>query len=229
MQPVIELKKLKKTYQLGETQLDVLKGIDIIIKKGERIAIMGPSGSGKSTVLHIAGCLDRPTSGKIIIEGKDVSKLSDNELAKIRREKIGFVFQFFYLIPALSALENVALPGVFSGKKDRIIVAEKLLRLVGLGDRMHHKPPQLSGGERQRVAIARSMINNPKIIFADEPTGNLDSKSGKDIMNILMKLNKEADVTLVIVTHDQNIASKTDRIIYLKDGIIIKEKRRGIK
>ncbi|MCX6819204.1 MAG: ABC transporter ATP-binding protein [Candidatus Aenigmarchaeota archaeon] len=229
MQSVIELKNVKKTYQLGETPLHVLNGINITIKKGEIVAIMGPSGSGKSTIMHIAGCLDRATSGRVVIDDKDVSKLSDNELAKLRREKIGFVFQFFYLIPALTALENVALPGVFSGKKDRIAVAEKLLRLVNLGDRMYHKPPQLSGGERQRVAIARSMINNPKIIFADEPTGNLDSKSGKDIMNILMKLNKEADVTLVIVTHDQNIASKADRIIYLKDGIIIKEKRRGIK
>lgn len=224
MQPVIELRNVKKTYQLGEVKLNVLRGVDLAVKKGDVISIAGPSGSGKSTIMHIAGCLDRATSGLVAIENRDVSKLSDNQLAKIRREKIGFVFQFFYLLPELTAIENVALPGIFSGKENRKADAEKLLTMVGLGDRMNHKPPQMSGGERQRVAIARSLINNPDIVFADEPTGNLDSKSGKEIMNILLKLNKEQNVTLIIVTHDPNIAAMTDKTIYLKDGVIIKER-----
>jgi ABC-type lipoprotein export system ATPase subunit len=212
---------------MEDVEVPALKNISLKINKGERIALVGPSGCGKSTLLHLIGCLDRPSKGKIIIDGKDVSKLNDNELAKIRGRKIGFVFQFFYLISTLNALRNVMLPTTLSdvNKTDVKKKAEKFLEIVGLKKREHHLPSQLSGGERQRVAIARAMINNPEIILADEPTGNLDSKSGKDIMEILMKLNKENNVTLIIVTHDHAIAHNAERIIYLKDGEIVKEER----
>jgi putative ABC transport system ATP-binding protein len=224
----IRLEKLEKAYKLGDVELKVLNGINLEIKKGEKVAIMGPSGSGKSTILHIAGCLDRPTSGKVFVDKKDVSKLSDNELARIRRDKIGFVFQFFYLIPSLTALGNVMLPMIFSGKQNRK-KAEKLLDDVGLSERKDHLPAQLSGGERQRVAIARAMANDPAVIMADEPTGNLDSKSGKEIIDYLIKLNKEKEMTLIIVTHDKSIASNADRIIYLKDGKIIREEKKVLR
>jgi putative ABC transport system ATP-binding protein len=185
---------------------------------------MGPSGSGKSTILHMLGILDRPSKGKVIIDGVDVSKLDDDELAKIRREKIGFIFQFFYLIPSLTALKNVELPMTFlrGSVKDKEKKAKELLKMVGLEGRMTHRPSQLSGGESQRVAIARALANDPQIILADEPTGNLDSKSGKEIMEILQKLNKERKVTLIIVTHDSSIAKHAQRIISLKDGMIVK-------
>lgn len=220
MQPIIELKGVEKTYQMGEIGLHVLKGVNLKVKKGEYVAIQGPSGSGKSTVLHIAGCLDRPTRGSVSIDGRDISHLSDNELAKIRRDKIGFVFQFFYLVPSLTVLGNVRLPLVFSGGAER--KALDLLRMVGLGRRVEHYPSQISGGEQQRVAIARALVNNPGIILADEPTGNLDSKAGESILRLLMDLNKKG-ITLIIVTHDRKIASKADRIIHIKDGKIIKE------
>jgi putative ABC transport system ATP-binding protein len=225
---VLKLENVEKTYHLGDVKLKVLKGINLTIKKGERIAVMGPSGSGKSTILHIAGCLDRPTKGRVFVDDKDVSKLSDSDLARIRRERVGFVFQFFYLVPSLTALGNVMLPMIFSGRqsKERAI---KLLKDVGLPERMDHLPSQLSGGERQRVAIARAMANEPDIIMADEPTGNLDSKSGKEVIDYLLKLNKEREITLIIVTHDKNIASCANRIIYLKDGKIIKEEKKGKK
>lgn len=223
MESIIELQNLEKEYDLGLVKLRVLNGINLKIKKSEVVAIMGPSGSGKSTMLHMLGCLDRPTKGKIIIDGIDVSKLNDDELAKIRREKIGFVFQFFYLIPSLTALKNVELPMTFvkSGSKNRE-KARELLKMVGLESRMNHRPSQLSGGESQRVAIARALSNNPQIILADEPTGNLDSKSGKEIIEILIKLNKEKDVTLILVTHDSFIARHAKRVINLKDGKILK-------
>jgi len=225
METVIELKKVEKEYDLGPIKLYVLNGIDLKIRKSETVSIMGPSGSGKSTMLHMLGCLDRPTKGKVIIDGIDVSKLSDDELAKIRREKIGFIFQFFYLIPSLTAIKNVELPMTFVGEdaKQREERAKLLLKMVGLENRIYHKPSQLSGGESQRVAIARALANRPQIILADEPTGNLDSKSGKEIMDILMKLNREERVTLIIVTHDSTIARCTKRIINLRDGKIIKE------
>jgi len=219
---ILELGDVEKIYHLGEVRLPVLKGINLKIRRGEKVAIMGPSGSGKSTILHIAGCLDRPTKGKVFVDNKDVSKLSDSELARIRRDRVGFVFQFFYLVPSLTALGNVMLPMIFSGKQSRER-AEKLLNDVGLPERKEHLPSQLSGGERQRVAMARAMANDPDIIMADEPTGNLDSKSGKEVIDYLLKLNEKKGVTLIMVTHDKNIASNADRIIYLKDGKIIKE------
>jgi putative ABC transport system ATP-binding protein len=224
MEPLIELQNVGKEYDLGTVKLRVLNNINLKIKKSEIVAIMGPSGSGKSTMLHMLGCLDRPTRGKVIIAGLDISKLNDDELAKIRREKIGFIFQFFYLIPSLTALKNVELPMTFANanKKNKEAKAKELLKIVGLESRMNHRPSQLSGGESQRVAIARALANNPQIILADEPTGNLDSKSGKEIMEILVKLNKEMKTTLILVTHDQNIAKHAERIINLKDGIIIK-------
>jgi len=224
METAIELRDIEKEYDLGAIKLHVLKEINLKVKKSDIVAIMGPSGSGKSTMLHMLGCLDRPTRGKIIIDGVDVSRLNDDELAKIRREKIGFIFQFFYLIPSLTALKNVELPMTFikSSAKDREERAKELLKMVGLEERMYHKPSQLSGGESQRVAIARALANNPQIILADEPTGNLDSKSGKEIMDILVKLNKERGVTLIIVTHDPSIARHAEKVINLKDGKIIK-------
>ena len=178
MEPILRLENVEKIYKLGDVDLKVLNSINLNIRKGEKIARMGPSGSGKSTILHIAGCLDRPTNGKVFVEKKDVSKLGDSELARIRRDKVGFVFQFFYLVPSLTALGNVMLPMIFSGKQNKE-KAEKLLDGVGLPERKEHLPSQLSGGERQRVAMARAMANEPDIIMADEPTGNLDSKSGK--------------------------------------------------
>jgi len=224
METAIELRDIEKEYDLGAIKLHVLKEIKLKVKKSDIVAIMGPSGSGKSTMLHMLGCLDRPTRGKIIIDGVDVSRLNDDELAKIRREKIGFIFQFFYLIPSLTALKNVELPMTFikSSAKDREERAKELLKMVGLEERMYHKPSQLSGGESQRVAIARALANNPQIILADEPTGNLDSKSGKEIMDILVKLNKKRGVTLIIVTHDPSIARHAEKVINLKDGKIIK-------
>lgn len=221
MENVIELREINKIYHTGEVSLHVLNNINLKIRHGEHISIMGASGSGKSTLLNMIGCLDRPTSGKIIIDGKDASKLNDNELAHIREKKIGFVFQFFYLIPNLDVLQNVELPMIFANRKDLKKRALELLKMVGLEKRLHHYPSQLSGGEQQRVAIARALANEPEIILADEPTGNLDSKSGKAIMDILYKLNKDG-ITLLIVTHENFIGGKAKRRIYLKDGQIIR-------
>ncbi len=221
---VIECEKVSKVYDLGKVKVNALKNVSLKIKNKEFLSIMGPSGSGKSTLLHLIGCLDKPTSGTIKIDGKDVSKLNENELASIRRNKIGFVFQFFYLVPRLTALENVELPMIFANvnKKERKKRALELLKEVGLEKRANHKPNELSGGERQRVAIARALVNNPKIILADEPTGNLDSKTGKEIMELLRRLNKEGK-TIVVVTHDKNIAKYGNRTIYIKDGKIVKK------
>jgi putative ABC transport system ATP-binding protein len=227
MQHLVELHNISKIYRMEDVEVPALKNINLKFDKGETLAIMGPSGCGKSTLLHILGCLDRPTKGKLLIEGKDVSQLGDNDLAKIRGKKIGFVFQFFYLIPTFSALRNVMLPMSFSdsSKTEKENRAKELLKMVGMEKREDHFPSQLSGGERQRVAIARAMINKPGIILADEPTGNLDSKTGNEIMDILLRLNKEEKVTLVLVTHDKYIASHAKKIIYMKDGEIIKESR----
>jgi len=222
MNNFIEVKDVKKIYnQEKPNELIVLKDVDLKIKKGEMVAFFGPSGSGKSTLLHIIGCLDRPTSGKVYIEGKDVYKLSDGELALIRREKIGFVFQQFNLINVFTALENVEIPMRLAGlnKEKAEKKAIKILESVKLGNRLHHFPRQLSGGEMQRVAIARALANDPLIILADEPTGNLDSKTGEDIINLMNELNDEG-YTFIIVTHDKMIAKSAQKIIRLKDGKI---------
>jgi putative ABC transport system ATP-binding protein len=219
---VIRLEDVEKTYIMGKVKVHALRGVDLTIKKGEYVAIMGPSGSGKSTLMNQVGALDRPTKGKVFIEEHDISKMSDNELAKIRRENIGFVFQQFNLIPRLTAIENVELPMWYAGipKIKRIKRAAELLKLVGLGDRMKHRPAELSGGQMQRVCIARALANNPDIIMADEPTGNLDSKSSEDIMKILEKLNKEGR-TIIMVTHEEEYAKRAERTIYIRDGRIV--------
>jgi putative ABC transport system ATP-binding protein len=223
MEDVIKVENIKKKYLMGEVELEVLKGINMTVKKGDSLSIMGPSGSGKSTLLQIMGCLDKPTSGKLYIDGVDTSTMTDDKLAEIRGKKVGFVFQFFFLIPTLSAIENVELPMIFNGlsASERRERSSELLELVGLAERADHKPAELSGGERQRVAIARALANDPSIIFADEPTGNLDSKSGEEVIKLLMKLNKKG-YTIIVVSHDVYIARHARRIIYLKDGIIEK-------
>jgi len=216
---------LVKVYRLGKVEIPALRGVSIEIEEGEFLGIFGPSGSGKSTLLHLIGVLDVPTSGRVIIDGVDVSKLDEDKRAELRANKIGFVFQFFNLIPRLNALENIALPMAFMGvpRSKRRERALELLDLVGLRDRWNHKPTELSGGEGQRVAIARALANDPSIILADEPTGNLDSRTGKEIVNLFERLNEEDGKTIVIVTHDQTIAEACRRIIYLRDGVIYKE------
>lgn len=221
---MINLSNITKTYHMGELDITVLAGITLTIKPGELIAVMGPSGSGKSTLMNIIGCLDRPTSGVYHFEDREISTLSDDELASVRNVKIGFVFQTFNLLPRLSALKNVEVPLIYSGvpartRKER---AAPMLERVGLAERMYHKPTELSGGQQQRVAIARALVNNPPLLLADEPTGNLDSRSGEEILNILTELNKQG-VTVVIVTHDQNVAGRCKRNIHLKDGQIIED------
>lgn len=219
--PIIEVINVKKSYMLADMEVPILHEINLTVREGEFLAIMGPSGSGKSTLMNLIGFLDRPTEGKIIIKGRDVNKLSDKEIARLRGLEVGFIFQTFNLIPRLNALENVELPtyanarpGVDSHKK-----AKELLKMVGLEDRMHHKPSELSGGQSQRVAIARSLINDPAILLADEPTGNLDSKTGCEILNMFSKLNEEGR-TIVMITHDPDIAKYADRVVLVKDGII---------
>jgi len=218
---VIELHHLQKDYFLGKMTIPVLKGLDMSIFKNEYVALMGPSGSGKSTLMNILGCLDVPTSGDYILNGSNVSKMTDDQLADIRNKEIGFVFQTFNLLPRLSALENVALPLIYAGmsKKDRTKRAEEVLTAVRLGDRMDHKPNELSGGQRQRVAIARALVNNPAIILADEPTGNLDTKTSYEIMEIFEEINARGN-TVILVTHEEDIAKYAKRIIRLRDGKI---------
>ncbi|MDY0385705.1 MAG: ABC transporter ATP-binding protein [Methanolobus sp.] len=218
---VINISDLKKSYFLGDMEVPILHGIDLCIEKGEFVAIMGPSGSGKSTLMNMIGCLDRPTAGKVILMGKDISSISDDELAELRGFEIGFVFQNFSLITRLSAYENVMLPTYSNAKKgvDTAQRARDLLKLVGLDDRMGHKPSELSGGQRQRVAIARSLVNDPSLILADEPTGNLDSKTGEEIMEIFSDLHKKGR-TIVMITHDPELAEYADRVVYIKDGYI---------
>lgn len=210
---------------MGDTELQVLRDINLTINKGELLAITGPSGSGKSTLMHLIGCLDTPTSGTYLIEGKDISQLSDSQLAKIRNKYIGFVFQKFHLLPDLDAVDNVALPQLYANKSEHEARkdAQKVLEMLGLGDRLHHYPNQLSGGQQQRVAIARALVNNPDIILADEPTGNLDTVTGATIVDTFLHLHKDHGVTVIIVTHDLELAKKTNRIIKLLDGKIIED------
>ncbi len=221
---VIKLDNVWKIYKMGDVEVNALQGLSLDVKEGEFLAIMGPSGSGKSTAVNMIGCLDVPTKGSVILDGHDISKLTESELAQIRGRKIGFIFQQFNLIPTLTALENVALPIVFQSieRGKRIGKATELLEIVDLGDRMEHKPTELSGGQQQRVAIARSLANNPEVILADEPTGNLDSNTGEMVMSFLRKLNRKEGKTIIVVTHDNNVARHADRIEFLKDGKIVK-------
>ena len=221
---VIEATGLTKVYRMGTQEVHALRGANACIQRGEVVSIMGPSGSGKSTLLNILGCLDRPTDGEYILDGEVVSHLSSDQLAGIRNRKVGFVFQSFNLLPRATALSNVELPMRYAGVgKGRTINAREALKSVGLEDRMNHRPPELSGGQQQRVAIARALVNSPAIIMADEPTGNLDSKSGKEIMELLLNLNRERGTTVIIVTHDPAIAAQTQRVIRLYDGLVVEE------
>ncbi len=218
---IVKLEGVVKTYFLDHIEVPALRGIDLAIEKGEFLSIMGPSGSGKSTLMHLIGCLDRPTFGKVSIDGNDISKMSDDRLAEIRREKIGFIFQQFNLIPRLNARENVALPMWFAGtsKIRRLKRANELLEIMGIANRANHKPSELSGGESQRVAIARALANDPEIILADEPTGNLDTKTGEEVFELLKGLTVQGK-TVIMVTHDPEFGEKAGRIIHIKDGII---------
>lgn len=229
MSKVIEIRQITRDFPLGNEIVKVLKGIDLDIDRGEYVAIMGPSGSGKSTLMNLLGCLDTPTSGNYILNGKDASQMSDDELAEIRNKEIGFVFQTFNLLPRTTALENVALPMIYAGysKADRTKRAEEVLTEVGLGDRMDHKPNQLSGGQRQRVAVGRALVNKPSIILADEPTGNLDSKTSLEIMHLFDEIHAAGN-TVILVTHEEEVAEHAHRIIRLRDGIIESDERKQV-
>jgi putative ABC transport system ATP-binding protein len=219
---VVDAKDLTKIFTMGDVEVHALRGLSVQIERGEVISIMGPSGSGKTTLMNILGCLDRPTAGEYCLDGESIANLKDEQLATIRNRKVGFVFQSFNLLPRSTALTNVELPLRYSppnGRKRRELAKEALVE-VGLGDRISHRPNELSGGQQQRVAIARALVNEPAIIMADEPTGNLDSKSGDEIMELLMKMNQEKGTTLIIVTHDPEIAEQTQRIIHIRDGVV---------
>ena len=221
---MLEIKKVKKIYQMGKVKVEALRGVSFYIDKGEFVAIMGPSGSGKSTLMHIIGCLDQPTEGSFIIGGKDVSKLNDDRLAEIRNKRIGFIFQQFNLLSRTSILHNVEIPLIYAGlkTKQRRELAKQALESVGLGNRVKHKPNEISGGEKQRAAIARALVNDPLIILADEPTGNLDTKTGEEIMKIFYKLHQQGN-TIIMVTHEAEVARHARRIIHLRDGLIEKD------
>lgn len=227
MKEVISLKDIRKSYYLGKQELPVLKGINLTITSNEYVALMGPSGSGKSTLMNIIGCLDTPTDGQYILNGKDVSRMEDDELADVRNVEIGFVFQQFNLLPRLTAWENVAMPLIYAGagKKDREERARAILDKVGLGDRAHHKPNELSGGQSQRVAIARALINNPSLILADEPTGNLDTKTSVEIMELFSQIHTQGN-TVILVTHEEDIANYTHRVVRIRDGVVETDKRK---
>ncbi len=226
MKEVISLKDIRKSYYLGKQELPVLKGINLTINSNEYVALMGPSGSGKSTLMNIIGCLDTPTAGQYVLNGKDVSRMEDDELADVRNVEIGFVFQQFNLLPRLTAWENVAMPLIYAGigKKEREERAREMLAKVGLGDRAHHKPNEISGGQSQRVAIARALINNPSLILADEPTGNLDTKTSVEIMELFSQIHNQGN-TVVLVTHEEDIANYTHRIVRIRDGVVETDKR----
>jgi putative ABC transport system ATP-binding protein len=226
MEPaVISTHNIKKIYHMGKVEVNALCGVSVQIFKGECVAIMGPSGSGKSTLMNILGCLDLPTEGEYILDGENVSHMNDSQLANVRNRKVGFVFQSFNLLTRSSALNNVELPLIYAGMtRGRREKAMEALQSVGLSDRIHHKPTELSGGQQQRVAIARALVNNPAILLADEPTGNLDSKSGKEIIDLILNLNRDQNTTVILVTHDLSLAQKTQRIIRIQDGLVAEEK-----
>lgn len=229
MEWIIEVVNVRKIYKMGEVRVPALNGVNLRVKTGEFMSVMGPSGSGKTTLLHLIGALDRPTEGRVLIKGVDISKLNDDKLAELRNREIGFVFQFFNLIPRMTAVENVELPMAFAGvpSEKRRKRAIELLEKVGLGDRLNHRPAELSGGERQRIAIARALVNDPLLVLCDEITGNIDTKTGEEILRLLRELNKEQNQTFVLVTHDPGVARSTGRVAYMRDGMIIKEELLG--
>ena len=222
---MIELQDITKIYRMGNVDVPALQGVNLTINPGEMVSIIGASGSGKSTLMNILGCLDVPTSGKYLLEGEDVVRLGENRLAEIRNRKIGFVFQTYNLLPRLSALDNVELPLLYGNSKDRRRRALEALERVGLGDRTRHKPTELSGGQQQRVGIARALVKNPALMLADEPTGNLDSESSRDIVGILQELNRDQGLTVIIITHEPDIAAATQRVVAMRDGFLVEDRR----